>query len=370
MRRPGLQARLLLGLVAVLATAALTAGLVAALIGPIVFHDHLVQAGASAGDDAAGHAEIAFREAGALALGIGLALGTLAALAVAVAFTRRIGGSLSALAGAASELEAGRMDVRVPEPRLGGEFAAMAHAFNGMADRLEAGEALRARLLSDVAHELRTPVATLTAYLEAIEDGVAEWNPQTIGLLRAQGERLARLAEDLAAVTRAEGGGLSLDLRDVDPGAAVRLAVLAVRPRADDGGVSLRAHVEDGLPTVRADPARLAQVLGNLLDNALAHTPAGGGVTVTAAGAGPGRIVLAVADTGDGIHERDLPHLFERFYRVDAARDRAHGGSGIGLAIVRAIAQAHGGSVAAESDGPGRGATFTVELPCGGPDAP
>jgi signal transduction histidine kinase len=184
-------------------------------------------------------------------------------------------------------------------------------------------------------------------------------------VLRTQTGRLRRLAEDVASVSRAEVHQLDLHPEPAAPGDLVRDAVAAARPRYAAKGVALVERVEPDPPPVRVDRQRIGQVLGNLLDNALRHTPAGGTVTVTVAGT-PAGVRLVVADTGEGIPAADLAHVFERFYRVDAARDRAHGGSGIGLAIVRALVHEHGGRVTAASDGPGSGATFTVTLPAHG----
>lgn len=246
---------------------------------------------------------------------------------------------------------------------MGREFDELAESFNRMASRLQDAERLRGRLLADVAHEVRTPVATMTAYLEALEDGVQVLDPVTIALLREQARRLTRLSEDLTAVTRAESGELTLDRRPTPPGDLVATAVGAGRERATEQGVDLRADVAAGLPDVLVDRLRIGQVLDNLVTNALRHTPPGGTVTAHAAPGPGGQVRLIVHDTGEGIAAEHLPHLFERFYRADTARDRAHGGSGIGLAICQALIHAHGGTITATSPGPGAGATFTITLP-------
>jgi two-component system sensor histidine kinase BaeS len=170
----------------------------------------------------------------------------------------------------------------------------------------------------------------------------------------------------MSAVSRAEEGQLSLERQPVDPAWLVIAAVKAAGERFADAGVSLRCDLPEGLSGVLGDPDRLGQVLANLLDNALCHTPSGGVVTVAAHRVG-GVVRLRVADTGAGVPESDLPHIFERFYRAGNARDRATGGSGIGLTICRAIVEAHGGDITAASDGPGRGTTLTVDLPATAP---
>jgi signal transduction histidine kinase len=236
-----------------------------------------------------------------------------------------------------------------------------------MADRLGSVERTRRRLLADLGHEMRTPVATLEAYLEALEDGVATLDEGTAELLRTQTRRLARLSEDIGTVSRTEEGQVRLDLRRMRPGPLVSAAVDSFADAYDSKGVRLVTEIAAGLPRLSLDPERMEQVLGNLLDNALRHTPAGGTVTISAtAPSRNGGVVLSVADTGEGIPARDVSRVFERFYRVDAARDRTHGGSGIGLAIARALVEAHGGQLTATSPGTGQGSTFWILLP---PDA-
>ncbi|WP_149204901.1 sensor histidine kinase [Actinotalea subterranea] len=360
---PGLATRLLTALALVVLAGGLTAWIVAGAIGPAVFHQHMLQAGLNEEAAAVLHAEEAFRSASTMALAIALAMSVIASLAVSLFLTQRIAGSLGTLSMATSRIAAGHLDSRVTSPRLGAEFEQLAASFNNMATQLEESEALRRRLLADVAHEVRTPVAVLGAYLEGLEDGVTELTPQTVAVLRDQGARLARLAEDLAAVTRAEGGDLALVLEPTTAEVLVTSARDAAQDRYAGAGVALEVDLGAGLPTVAVDRARFGQVLGNLLDNALRHTPREGTVVMSADRLEDGRLRLGVADDGEGIDADHLPHVFERFYRVDTARDRDHGGSGIGLAIVRAIVQAHGGTVEAHSDGLGNGATFEIVLP-------
>src|SRR5664279_5824320 len=191
-----------------------------------------------------------------------------------------------------------------------------------MADRLGSVERTRRRLLADLGHEMRTPVATLEAYLEALEDGVVTLDPGTAELLRAQTGRLARLSEDIGTVSRTEEGQVRLDVRTVHPEPVITAAVGSVSEAYQTKGVRLVTDITAGLPELSLDPERIGQVLGNLLDNALRHTPAGGTVTVSASVSRIGGVALSVADTGDGIPTEHLPHVFERFYRVDTARDR------------------------------------------------
>ncbi|HEX7463190.1 MAG TPA: ATP-binding protein [Dermatophilaceae bacterium] len=363
-RGAGLAGRLLLAQVLVLMAGALTAWLVATIVGPSVFHAHLARSNVGSTSAQILHTERAFRSASAISLSLALLAALVAALAVSVYMTRRIGRSVATIATAASDVAGGHYDVRVPGPGLGPEFDALALGFNQMAGRLGSVEATRRRLLADLGHEMRTPVATLDAYLEALEDGVATLDPETAALLRAQTGRLARLSEDISSVSRAEEGQVRLDLQQVQLELVVAAAVDSFAEAFNAKGVRLLVHVSTPLPDVRMDRDRIGQVLGNVLDNALRHTPAGGTVTISAASSPRAGVVeLSVADTGEGIPAEHLPHVFDRFYRVDAARDRAHGGSGIGLAIARALAEAHGGELTATSPGTGRGSIFRLLLP-------
>jgi signal transduction histidine kinase len=347
----------------VIIAAVLTAWLIALAVGPSIFHSHLTRASQAATPERAQfHAEQAFRDASVLSTGVALVAALAVALAVSAFVTRRIAAPVSALATAAGEIAAGRYDVSVPEPALGQEFGTLARSFASMAERLKSVEATRRRLLGDLAHEMRTPVATLNAYLEGIEDGVATLDASTTAILRTQTRRLARLSEDVDAVSRAEEHQLGLHLTIVSPAHLVAAAIDASAERFATSGVRLDQQVEPHLPQLDVDIDRLGQVLGNLLDNALRHTSVGGRVLVRA-NAFEGRVRLEVADSGQGIAPEHLPHVFERFYRVDGARDRAHGGSGIGLAIVKAVVEAHGGRVTATSGGRGQGASFVVDLP-------
>ncbi|WP_024288370.1 cell wall metabolism sensor histidine kinase WalK [Cellulomonas sp. KRMCY2] len=359
---PGIASRLLAALALVVVAGGLTAWLVAGAIGPAIFHQHMVRAGLEEDTAAVLHAEEAFRSAAALSLTVALAAAVVASLAVSLFLTKRIAGSLGALSAAVARIAGGRFDSRVASPRMGPEFDQLSHAFNDMAARLEESQALRRRLLADVAHEVRTPVATLNAYLEGLEDGVETLTPQTVTVLRTQGARLTRLADDLAAVTRVESGELTLHREPTSPAALLDQARAAAEERFAAAGIDLAMEVEPGLPAVLVDPDRMGQVLGNLVDNALRHTPRVGTVELTAHLTEDRRVRLAVVDNGEGIDPQHLAHVFERFYRVDTARDRGHGGSGIGLAIVRALVEAHGGTVSAHSDGLGTGSTFEILL--------
>jgi two-component system sensor histidine kinase BaeS len=358
--RRGLAGRLFAAQTLVVLTGAGTLALVATTVGPVIFRDHVRQIAGQA--DATGHVEEAYASASAVSLAVAMFAALVAALAVSAYLARRVAHPMGHLAAAAAEIANGRYDTRLTAAGLGREFDTVAAAFNAMATRLADVEATRRRLLADLGHELRTPVATIEAYVDAAEDGITVADEDTWAVLRTQTTRLRRLTEDIAAVSRAEEHQLDLHPRRVAAVDLVSAAVAAARHRYHAKNVDLREVTTADLPQLDADPDRIAQVLGNLLDNALRHTPSGGQVTVTA-NHDPAGIRFTVADTGDGIAAEHLPHVFERFYRADRSRDRTHGGSGIGLAIVRAVVAEHGGRVAASSDGPGTGAAFSVTLP-------
>jgi signal transduction histidine kinase len=361
-RRPGIGLRLLAAQAIVLAAGAATTFVVAAVVGPPLFREHLHLAGVPTDSPEEIHAEEAYGYATVISIGGALAVSALAALAVSFYVSRRLQRSVTEVASAATDIADGHYDIRVSPPRLGDDFDALATAFNQMAARLQTVDSTRQRLFGDLAHEIRTPVAVLEAYIEAIEDGVRTLTPQTAAMLRDQTRRLVRFSDDVAALAKAEESALSMSCAAVDVDRLAHRSVAAVRERYDSKGVSLRLELDSGLPPLWADEQRLGQVLGNLLENALRHTPAGGAVEVSATDDGT-RLRITVEDNGEGIAAEHLSQLFERFYRADAARNRDHGGAGLGLAIAKALVEAHGGTIDATSAGPGTGATFTVDLP-------
>jgi signal transduction histidine kinase len=361
-RRPGLAARLLTAQLLAIGAGAVTFAVAALAAGPPLFRAHVREALGTVSPALSRHLDDAFTTAAGLAIGIATAAALLTAAAVSLLVTRRLSRPIYDLSTAAARVAAGDYNARVTTPELGPELDTLTNAFNAMATALAATEATRRRLLADAAHELRTPLATIDAYLEGLADGVRSPTRETWDVLTSQTARLRRLADDIALVSRAEEGQLVLHPVPVFSNEIVTTAVQAAHPSYDDRGVKLTTSLAPGMPGLTADPDRLSQVLAGLLSNALRHTPPGGQVTVSTETDGPA-VKITVADTGEGIAAEHLPHLFERFYRVDAARDRAHGGSGIGLTIARALTTAHGGTLTAASRGPGTGAQFTITLP-------
>jgi len=359
--RRSLAARLLLAQVLVIVAGSATLALVALAIAPGIFHDHIRNSDGIIPDDVARHIDEAFGAAVLIALAVAIGAAFLTALAVSTFISLRIVKPIRALAEAAERIAKGAYAARVPATGSD-EIAVLGSAFNEMVTALESAERKRRELLSDVAHELRTPLATLDAYLEGLADGVVEPNLDTWKLLRNETGRLGRLTEDVTKVSRAEERQLELRVQRVAAIALLETSAGAAAPAFAAKGVEIEISPERDSPSVEVDPDRLGEVLANLLENALRHTPAGGTVTLSAKRAGDDA-VLAVTDTGEGLSPDDLDRVFERFYRVDRARSRDQGGSGIGLAIARALVEAHGGQLWADSVGVGRGATFFCRLP-------
>ena len=360
--QPGsLTTRLLISQIGVLVAMAVTMVVVAAIAGPALFEAHLQEAGHPS-PEVLEHSVEAFNTAGVLALGMGLAIAATGAIVISVLITRRLRRSLVDLGDAAVRISDGDYGLRV-EGADSRELATLADSFNSMADKLAGVEGRRRRLLTDLAHEIRTPLASMEICVESLEDGAIDSGPEAWQILAGQIDRISRLADDLGQVSAAEEGRLNLDPRLSDLTVLAEDAVLAARDGYERKGVVLRLHTSSGTaPTADVDAARIGQVLANLLSNALRHTPGGGRVEVSVAQDGD-EVGIDVTDDGDGIAAEHLPRIFERFYRVDAARDREHGGTGVGLAISRAIVRAHGGELRAASGGVGQGTTILLRLP-------
>lgn len=359
---PGIATRLLLAQGLVVVCGALTAAGVAAIVGPPLFHHHLLMAGMKPNTPELTHIERAYTSANSIALGTAVLIALIAAIAVTWYLSRRLTRPVVRLAAAAERLFDGDYTARAQPSRAGPELASLTNTFNQVAERLQHIEATRHRLLTDLAHELRTPIATLEAYLDGLDDGITTWGPEPQRVFRDQTTRLHRLAEDLNDVSRAEEGELGLVLDRTPVQRVVHAAIESLRPKYAGKGVQLQVTACGSTAEAFLDPQRLGQALTNVLTNALRHTPSGGAVTVDTT-TDTQSIRLTVTDTGDGIHADQLPHIFERFYRGNLARDRDRAGSGIGLTISRAIVHAHHGTLTVDSAGPGTGARFTFSLP-------
>jgi len=355
-----LRARLLVAFLVIVAASLGTVAVAVLLVGPGYFAEAMGHMPGDPMGEAMGQAtQAAFtdamRQALLAATIIAIATATVVSLAVAARIVRPIG----ALVAAARRIAGGHYAERVPvdEP---GELGELATSFNDMAGSLEATERRRLQLVGDVAHELRTPLTTLDGYLEGLEDGVIEPSAETWRLLRAEAGRLTRLVADLSELWRAEARQLLLRVEAVDIAAVARevaegFALLVA-------GRGIHVDVPSAPALALADRDRVAQIVGNYVSNAIRHAPDGSTITVSSESS-DGRMRLAVTDRGPGLAPDQLEAVFERFYRVDPARSRSAGGSGVGLTIARALAEAMGGRAWAERPRDGVGVTFLLELP-------
>jgi len=280
---------------------------------------------------------------------VALAVAVLAAAVLSAALGRRIARPLRDVGRAARRIAAGDYAARVP--RTGPEeLVDLADSFNQMAAALEEQERMRRELIANAAHELRTPLTNLQGYLEALRDGVIPAERATFESLWDETERLVRLSRSLDVLAEGDARPGTAPVVELDVAAAVRSATELVAPAMTAAGLAFEVTTPPVLPG-RADPDGLAQVLSNLLQNALRYTPHGGSVRVEADGvdAGPCSVVVSISNSGPGIPAEDVLHVFERFYRVEKSRDSALGGAGIGLAIVKELVESFGGRVGAES---------------------
>ncbi|MCX8250565.1 MAG: HAMP domain-containing sensor histidine kinase [Dehalococcoidia bacterium] len=280
--------------------------------------------------------------------------------------TRRALAPVHVLSAAASEVARGDLSQRV-DANPGSELGNLGIAFNDMAGALEDAESERRRLVADIAHELRSPLTNIQGYLEAIKDGVLEADESTVDTIYSQTKHLSALVEDLRLLALVEAGNLRLELTNADISELVSNAAEAFRPRAVDRSIKLEVTVSVGMPGTRLDPTRIRQVVSNLIENAITHTPDGGRVVVNVSPTTHTvAAIISVSDTGTGISPEDLPHVFDRFYRVDPSRNRGTGGAGLGLTIVKRLVEVHGGQVEVSSVF-GSETTFTVQIPFAGP---
>jgi signal transduction histidine kinase len=290
----------------------------------------------------------------------------LAAAVVAVLLglylSRSVIAPVQAMSLATQRIADGRYDERV-QVHGEDELARLALRFNQMAEKLSEVEAMRRRLIGDVSHELRTPLTAIKGSMEGLMDGVLPATPETFQQIHAEADRINRLVDDLQELSRVEARAYALDLRPVDLSSAVQTVTKRLAPQAEAKRIALDADLRPDLPLLLADEDRLVQVLTNLTGNALQYTPENGRVIISAR-RDQQEIRVSVQDTGAGMSPEHLPHIFDRFYRVDASRSRREGGgSGIGLTIARALVEAHGGRIWAESAGEGQGSVFSFTIP-------
>ena len=363
MPRLRLRGRLLLSYLVVIVVGAVTVFVAVGLVAPGAFEAAMDHSMPGMDDMMSSLVRAAFQDAVQSALLVGVIVAGAAAIVISLALTGRLLAPIARLVAASRRIAAGRYAERVPVASSD-EIGELAGSFNQMAEALESTERRRLQLVGDVAHELRTPLATLDGYLEGLQDGVIRPDEATWQVLRRETVRLSSLINDLQELWRAEARQLPLSIAAVDVQAELAALHERFATQAAASGIDISAaHPSRGL-TVRADRDRLAQVLDNFVSNAIRYAPSGTRVTISAGRAGD-EVAIAVSDEGPGLSDEQREHVFDRFYRVDPSRTRALGGAGIGLAISRALAEAMGGRVEALSEGPGRGATFRVILPAG-----
>lgn len=353
-------AQLLVVLVGVVVLA-VTANLIGARIFAAALHEQMLLLPAM--DPLAVEAALlaSFRGAVGQALVVAGVAAAVVGLATSTLLLRQILRPLGAIAQSSRRIAEGRYTERVAVP-VSDELATVATSFNAMAAGLEEVEQRRVALIGNVAHELRTPLTGIEGFLEGLVDGVFPPEPATFAEMQHEVRRLHRLVEDLQTLSSVEAGQVRLSLIDVDLAAVAGRVVAQLRAQMTTGSLELEIAPGAGPLIARADPDRVAQILLNLVGNAMRYTPEGGCITVRL-DASSEVVTAAVNDTGMGIAAADLPLIFERFYRVDRSRARASGGSGIGLTIARHLAWAMGGELTAASAGLGRGSTFTLTLP-------
>ena len=279
---------------------------------------------------------------------------------LSVFFTRSLTRPLRELTTATRQVAAGNLEEQVPV-RSQDELGELATAFNQMNNDLRQAQIQRRQMTADIAHDLRTPLSVILGHAEGLRDGVLPADDETYFIIYDEAQRLQRLVNELRTLSLADAGELQLTRRAVEPMALLGRAASAHGPQAQQKDVTLLVEGGDTLSLVNVDADRIAQVLDNLVSNALRHTPAGGRIILSGQQVN-GEVRLQVADTGSGIASDELPHLFNRFYRGDKARQRHAGGSGLGLAIAKSIVTNHGGRIWAKSE-QGRGATFVIGLP-------
>jgi signal transduction histidine kinase len=352
------------GTLLLVSAALATTSAVMALVGPPLFHDHLA-GGGPLPQAVVERAEEAFHIANLLENLLAVATAVAFTLALSALVTRPVRRIITAIDATARRFDTGDYTARLPQHASVPEIAALSATVNRMAQTIQDTEATRRRLLTDLAHEMRTPLAAVDGYLEAIEDGIETPDPPTIAILRGEVRKLTRLAEDIRAASAADERRLRLDLRPCSANNVIRDAAEALRPAYAAKGVTLDLAPAPQVG-VLADPDRLGQVITNLLGNGLRHTPAGGTVTVALGVAADGARIT-VRDDGEGIAAEHLPHLFERFYRAHPHAHAPDQGSGIGLTISRAIVTAHTGTIHLDSAGPGQGTAATITLPAAHP---
>jgi two-component system, OmpR family, sensor histidine kinase BaeS len=304
--------------------------------------------------------ELEFIERINMTLFYGALIGAVIALVLGVILSRTLTRPIRELTQATHAVSEGDLSQQVPV-RSRDELGELAQAFNRMSAELSRSVNARRQMTADIAHELRTPLSLILGHAEAVHDGVLPPTRENFEIIREEATRLEHLVNDLRTLSLADAGELSMQLQTIDPQQLINEVSSLYQYQAHRKNISFELDIAPDLPSIKVDPGRITQVLTNILDNALRHTPEGGRI-ILAAREVDGMIELSVQDNGPGLDIADIDRIFERLYRADPSRQRDDGGSGLGLAIVKSIVQAHGGQVSAESE-PGAGLKVKIRLP-------
>ena len=361
MKNLRLASKLFIAQLVILGVGALTLSITAYLVAPGLFSRHLAQLG----EDSPMlriHTQEAFSSAMTLSLIFAGIASLIATTLIGWVFVRRVADPIEQLANAADGLADRVYPIEIPAGGFSREIRKLNDAFERMASDLQLSEERRINMLADLAHELRTPLATINAYIDGLEDGVVPADVQSWAVLRLQISRLSRLIEDLKAASATDERTLSMSFVPIDLDELIISAISIFAARCEVEAKQLRYHKSPEKLLVRADVERFGQVLSNLLENACRHTSAGGVVEISVADNGS-EISIEVADNGVGISQDSLARVFERFFREDLSRKVNNTGSGLGLTIARNIVELHRGSIKATSPGRLGGATFEILLP-------
>jgi signal transduction histidine kinase len=285
------------------------------------------------------------------------------ALVIGLLLAQTIIRPLRALTGAAQHITQGDLE-QIVNVKSGDEIGQLANAFNQMSQEVAQVNRLRRQMTADIAHDLRTPLTVIAGYIESMQDGILQPTPERLAIINTEIQRLQNLVSDLRTLSLADAGELPLNPQPIDPQDLLERVAALFQNEAGQHGVNLSVAIEKDLPLIQVDEARMVQVLSNFVSNSLRYTPAGGEITLLAAPCGD-TVEIAVRDNGSGIAPDNLSHIFERFYRADSSRHSDSGESGLGLAISKALVEAHGGRILAESE-PGRGTIIRTQFkPCG-----
>jgi len=361
MSKSRLIVKLLIAQFLILAVAAITLIVTALTFAPGFFATHLGQLG-EVTSQVELHTREAFFSSITLALGFATIAAVLTAGLISWLFARRVARPIEQLADAADAVARHEYVSSLPEGSFSTEFQRLNESFNRMADDLSKSEEQRRHLLSDLAHELRTPLATIKAYVDALEDGVAPTSAESWETLRQQIERMERLVSDLKEASAADENALTMVFTNVDLVEMTKRVASGFQPRCTLSEKNLQVFSQEEPTWIKGDSLRLEQVLSNLLDNACRYTPKSSEIEIHVNAVGQ-HAEIEVSDSGPGIPNDQLEAIFQRFYRLDPSRQFGEGGSGLGLTIARAITERHSGTLRASSPGPLGGATFTIRIP-------